>query len=106
MSVDIVTLEDCATNYANYQVEGSSGHIYSVTLNGSEQMPFCDCKGFHYRRECKHVNEVMEKACLGNAQWRDPKENPEIKPIDYNYDAFSGNKCICGAPMVYVRRAV
>jgi hypothetical protein len=106
MGIDIVTMEDCASNYGVFKVTGSKGKIYTVSFNGSEGPAFCPCDGFKFHKDCRHIKEVYEKACLYNPQWHDSKEHPELRPINYTYTGFSSAKCRCGGPMVYVKRAV
>lgn len=106
MSIDIIVMEDCASNYGVYEVRGSKGDKYTVTLSGSEGPADCTCNGFRYRKECKHVDRVYKEACLYNPQWHDSNDSPLIRPVEYTYTAFSSSKCACGGPMVYVKRAV
>lgn len=40
------------------QVPGSSGNTYTVTLG---QKNICDCSGFRYRGNCKHIKIAQEK---------------------------------------------
>jgi hypothetical protein len=107
--IDIVIMEDCASNYGVFEVEGSRGAKYSVTLNGSEGPADCTCPAYKFsgeRRDCKHVARVFAEACLYNPQWHDAKEAPTLRPKDYTYSCFTNSKCRCGGPMVAVRRAV
>jgi hypothetical protein len=39
------------------EVSGSKGNTYYVTISGGKKT--CSCPGFGFRRECKHVREVM-----------------------------------------------
>ena len=110
MSIDIVTMEDCASNYGVFEVPGSKpGTSYIVTFNGSEGPAHCTCEGYRWSgklKSCRHIKLVYDLACLYNPQWHDSNENPKLKPVSYTYDRFSRSKCACGGPMVYVRRAV
>lgn len=109
MGIDIVVMEDCASNYGVFKVSGSKGALYDVTLNGSEGPAHCTCKAFQFsgkERSCRHIRKVLSEACLYNPQWHDAKEKPAIRPTSYTYMAFTSNKCECGGPMVAVRRAV
>ena len=108
MSIDIVTMEDCASNYGVFKMPGSKpGTEYTVTLHGSEGPAHCTCEGnTKFNKQCRHIKQVYDQACLFNPQWHDGKEEPKLRPIEYTYDRFSQNKCACGGPMVYVRRAV
>lgn len=106
MSYEVVTLEDCASNYGSFEIEGSNGNTYTVTFSGSEGPAHCTCQGFKYRNDCKHIEKVYKGACLYNPQWKDANPNPTYRPVSYNYTQFSDNKCECGDKKVYVRRAV
>lgn len=111
MSIDIVVMSDCASNYGVYSVHGSKpGTVYTVTLSGSEGPAHCTCAAFKFSGEkqtCKHVSLVYKEACLYNPQWHDAKEKPGIRPVGYVYDRIvPGETCACGGPMVAVRRAV
>jgi hypothetical protein len=106
MPVDIVTMEDCASNYGVFTVTGSKGDKYTVTFSGSEGPAHCTCPGFKFRQNCKHIEQVYKDACLFNPQWHDAKSKPKLRPSSYTYTQFSKTKCRCGGPMVYVRHAV
>lgn len=112
MPADIVTMEDCASNYGVYEVKGSKGNVYQVSFNGSEGQAYCTCPAWQFNRNspeaktCKHVVEVYDNACMYNAQWHDGNENPIYRPEEYTYDAFTAGRCKCGEPLVAVRRAV
>ena len=41
-----------------WEVEGS--HTYLVTRNTTGKMN-CECKGFMFRKKCKHVTEILNK---------------------------------------------
>lgn len=42
-----------------YTVRGSKGDVYKVTrrTNGSW---FCSCTGFHYRKTCRHIQDLTK----------------------------------------------
>lgn len=106
MSASIEMAEDCASNYGVYEVEGSKGDTYTVALYGSEAGGSCDCPGFKFRGDCKHLAEVYEGACLYNPQWHDANPNPAVRPTAHTYTQFSKDgKCECGERTVYVKRA-
>lgn len=42
-----------------YQISGSTGSSYTVTLNNGQWS--CGCQGFVFRRQCRHINEVKNK---------------------------------------------
>jgi hypothetical protein len=39
-------------------VDGSRGSRYTVTLDGKKST--CTCKGFEFRRSCKHITEALK----------------------------------------------
>jgi hypothetical protein len=42
-------------------VQSDSGELYKVTLSGENKSSItCTCKGFSFRRTCKHVDAVKE----------------------------------------------
>jgi hypothetical protein len=107
MPAEIVVMKDCASNYGVFRVQGSS-KVYRIAFHGSEQEPsHFDCPGFKNRRDCKHVREIWDRACLYNPQWRDGNPDPGLIPETYTVLDFTGTPCpACGGPTVYVRRAV
>jgi hypothetical protein len=42
-----------------YQISGSKGTSYTVTLHSGQWS--CDCQGFGFRRQCRHINEAKNK---------------------------------------------
>ena len=42
-----------------WEVKGTK-NTYIVTCNGTGKMN-CECKGFMFRKKCKHVTEILEK---------------------------------------------
>lgn len=77
MPAEIITVGFCPQYYSQWKVTGSTGTIYDITLNGAEQMPFCNCKAFEFSKDgdCKHIRSVWEHGCLYNPQWKDPGPN-------------------------------
>lgn len=112
MPAEIVVMEDCASNYGVFYVPSSSGmgRVHTVTFSGSEGPAHCTCESYKYSRDrdCKHIRKVWEQACLYNPQWHNGQPDPELRPIEYTYDAIvPGSTCpACGGPTVAVRRAV
>lgn len=107
--IQIVVMADCASNYGVFKIRGSKGDTHTVTMHGSEGPAYCTCKAFQFsgeRRECKHIAQVWKEACMYNPQWHDANPEPKLKPVDFSYQAFAGEKCKCGGPLVYVKRAV
>lgn len=112
MSYDVVNMEDCASNFASYQVPGSSS-TYTVTLGGESYVDCRQengekCKGFANRQDCKHIRYVYDHACLYNPQYHDGGP-ADLKPeYDERQPGFlADGKCpACGGPTVLVKRAV
>lgn len=114
MGYEVVNMEDCASNFAEYEVPGSSGPY--VVIMGGESYVDCrekasgeQCKGFKFNQKCKHIKYVWDNACLYNPQWHDGGPNT-LKPkhLDERQPGFLPNgKCpACGGPTVAVKRAV
>jgi len=49
---------DVDTTNRTWEVVGSRGDRYLVTRDGSGWS--CDCKGFQFRRSCRHIKEASE----------------------------------------------
>ena len=51
---------------SKFIVDGDSGEQYKVTLSGENKSSIqCTCKGFVFKRKCKHIDgvkEVLKKA--------------------------------------------
>ena len=47
------------TQAQTWEVTGSAGNRYLVTRDSSGWS--CDCKGFQFRRNCRHVTEISSK---------------------------------------------
>lgn len=43
-----------------WTVEGSKGNAYTVSLDNGHYD--CTCPGFGFRKQCKHVNQIMAEA--------------------------------------------
>lgn len=109
MSYDIVTMEDCASNFGVFEITGSKGDTYTVTFSGSEGPAHCTCPAYRFsgaEMHCKHVARVHDQACFYNPQWHEAHPEPILRPVGYTYEQFSGGTCECGGPLVYVKRAV
>jgi hypothetical protein len=108
MPAEIVNAEFCADYWATYEVLSSDGKTkYTVTFAGGEGGAHCTCKGFAYRKDCRHISEVFKKGCFWNPQWYDGGSR-EIKPTNYiDEDHHISTRCPkCGGPTVPVRIAV
>lgn len=53
-----ITLHNYKTK--THQIEGSKGNVYTVTESNGRFS--CDCVGFGFRNDCKHVKEASGKA--------------------------------------------
>jgi hypothetical protein len=51
---------DVATTAQTWEVTGSGGNRYLVTRDGSGWS--CDCKGFQFRRNCRHITTFSSPA--------------------------------------------
>ena len=115
MGYEVRNMEDCASNFATFEVPGSKGNTYEVTFGGESYVDCRDkatgekCKGFQFKQDCKHIHFAYENACMYNPQYNDGKANPPLKPVEYERGPgfLSDGKCpACGGPTVVVRRAV
>ena len=48
------------TTVKTWEVRGSAGNRYLVTRDSAGWS--CDCKGFQFRRNCRHVTEVSQSS--------------------------------------------
>jgi hypothetical protein len=53
---DFKTEQASKPSYQEFQIPGSNGSLYCVTANNDVWS--CECKGFQFRRTCKHVGEA------------------------------------------------
>lgn len=106
MSVDIVTMSECADFHSVFEVVGSKGDTYHVSYAGGEGGAHCTCPGFKYRQDCKHVNETFKRGCFWHPQWHDAGP-AEVRPVEVTPHTVPGEQCPgCGGPVVAVRMAV
>ena len=42
-------------------VDGSKGNRYVVEWNPYDKSYSCNCKGFMFRKKCRHISEILEK---------------------------------------------
>lgn len=45
--------------FKTWKIKGSKGNHYNVTLKNDSLT--CECKGFGFRRRCRHIDEVKKK---------------------------------------------
>ena len=115
MPAEIVTVGFCPQYWSRWEVQGSKGAVYRLTLNGAEHQPHCTCPAFEYApedaKDCKHVRKVWDHGCLYNPQWKDagPNDYAEhgITLIEVDNSRPWPDPCPgCDQPMIPVRIAV
>jgi hypothetical protein len=113
MSAEIVTVGFCPQYFASFEVTGSTGNSYTVTLNGAEAPAHCTCPSYRYggSQDCKHIKAVWDHGCLYNPQWKDAGPNDlgsyGVSVVAYDYPGGRTEPCPgCGEAMVPVRIAV
>ena len=54
--------------YRRFRVQRPGGEAHTVTVevteSGTPQSERCDCKGYQFRRECRHITAVYEAGVL------------------------------------------
>lgn len=60
ISINGVIAPPIKNTSAVFSIKGSGNNRYTVTVNGDAIE--CNCMGFQYRRQCKHVNTVKSRA--------------------------------------------
>lgn len=97
------TVYMCATNRYWSTVVPSQFRTYKVEWSSTPRGPSqygwtCECKGFLFRRKCKHVERVRVVPCF----W-----NQEMEPTAEPRREGDGVVCpACGGPVVTERVAV
>jgi hypothetical protein len=68
-----VTLPQCRSlDYWHKEYTSSDGVTkYTVHLTHDERQFSCECKGFQYRGDCKHVKQAAQDYCGWCALWCD-----------------------------------
>jgi hypothetical protein len=46
---------------AKYHSKSKPGEVHTVTLSKLTGYVFCSCPGFHYRGECRHKEDQIER---------------------------------------------
>lgn len=110
MPAEITTGPFCASWFADYVVPGSRpGVTYRVSINGTTSV-HCTCPAFKFSRDhtCKHVNAVMNQACMWNCQWHDGNSIIGLVPVVFDeLSVIPNDRCPnCAGPTVLVRIAV
>lgn len=106
MGISIEIAEFCADYCSTFEVVGSKGDKYEVHFN-PDGSSHCTCKGFEFRKTCRHVSEVFSKGCFYNPQWNGGGTR-EMKPKSVDSSSqLPGRKCpACGGPVIPVKIAV
>lgn len=60
MEFESGTGTDVATAAQTWEVTGTAGNRYLVTRDSAGWS--CDCKGFQFRRNCKHITQLSSSA--------------------------------------------
>lgn len=69
-----------------YLVTSDSGALYKVLLSGKDKSSIsCGCKGFTFRRACKHVDAVKK-------QLKETGRSVKVKTIRDRYDYIAPYK--------------
>lgn len=56
--IDTIDGKPITAPQTEWQVSGSKGNTYTVKWAGNKYT--CTCKGFMYRKHCKHVKEIAD----------------------------------------------
>ena len=104
MPAQIETFTWCIQNeYFSMEIpSGSSDEVYTVSYLSSNPGPYamnwdCQCKGFKYRKTCKHVVAAAEEKCEHG--WEAAAGSP-------SHDWVDGRCPECGSKAIGVRVAV
>jgi hypothetical protein len=54
---DMLGLKKAVQKENTFQVKGSKGNLYTVSI--SRKGNTCTCVGFEFRRNCKHINQIV-----------------------------------------------
>lgn len=97
--LDIVYHQVCTETQRTEKVKSSSGRgIYEVTASLDEKGESCTCKGFEFRRHCRHIDEVRSRICGWDEQY-----SPETQTPQQEMEAVCPK---CGADTQTIRRGV
>lgn len=68
--LSIVNMFQCKSNeYWETEIKGHKV-TFGRVFGGKYQFDFsCDCKGFHFRKKCSHIDEAREKWCGWHEQF-------------------------------------
>ncbi len=73
--LDIVPMRQCLSNeHVEVKAQGSKGDVYTCTFGPTNHGPVqydwtCDCKGFKFRKKCKHVIDAERDRCGWHQQF-------------------------------------
>lgn len=68
------TFQQCSqsTGWKEIEIESSSGGQYTVVVPPwGDNDAVCDCRGFHFRGHCRHIQEASERYCDWSSLKRD-----------------------------------
>jgi len=75
---DLMTINawQCTGHEGTTDIAGSNGEKHTVIIDRDYR--HCTCKGFQFRKTCKHIQQVFSKACCWHQQ------HEEGEPIERN----------------------
>jgi len=89
IDLTITIMQQCSNSLKHCEIGG-----YQQTVAYSERdQNTCTCKGYQFRKHCKHIDEAMTQLCNYHEQVDGPPDIDGVCPK-------------CGAPTDYVRVAV
>lgn len=56
-----ILTEDSVINNSSWSVPGSGGNSYTVEFDKWHKKYTCNCKGFVFRRKCRHVVHIQDE---------------------------------------------
>lgn len=59
ISIDMSSIKPINTFQEIFNVTGSKGDLYQVTISSSRGN-HCTCHAFQFRKTCKHINETIQ----------------------------------------------
>jgi len=117
MPAQVVSLRFCAQWFMTFEAPSrSSPGAHHVVRFVRGEGARCTCKAFeassrrrstHDLKECRHVGEVMRRACLWNEQWYAGGDRT-LAPVasSLGQPTVAGDSCPeCGGPVCLVRVA-
>jgi len=91
----------CDLDYFQTRIEGSADYTYLVICERGEW--HCDCKGFKFRRTCRHIKEAEKKRCV----WSEDTDGGEPNNVPVSDFFPNGKSCPkCGGEVFSYRVGV